>query len=237
MKIKNESTFSPRGLVGHVERGLGWINPLDVKGISFIRLLDDLPKPTDRSPHWQKDLKKQYLYVNGLYMGKHENEPAYINLYVRNLYRGIPSFLFTTPIPTLTMAYILGHEVGHHLIHTRGYIFQPTEVFKHKEIVEEFCDRYAVGILKKMLASRRYRFWRWAVKMLAEWHLAMGSFNEGLKKPNKAAYHFMTAFHLDNDRENALYSYWQQQELATPKKVSDASGGSVLSVRGAVATR
>lgn len=219
MKIKNESTFSPLGLVRHVERGLDWINPLDVKGISFIRLMDDLPKPTDRSPHWHRDLKRRYLYLNGLYVGKYKTEPAHINLYVRNLYRGIPFFLAFTPIPTLTLAYILGHEVGHHLIYTRGYIFQPTEVFKHKEIVEEFCDRYAVGILKKMLANRRYRFWRWTVKRLADWHLAMGALNEGLKKPKKAADHFLTAFHLDNDREDALYFYRRATPVGNAEQV------------------
>src|SRR4030095_3334684 len=122
-------------------------------------------------------------------------------------------------IPTLTLAHIIGHEVGHHLINTRGYVFQPTEVFKHKEIAEEFCDRYAVGILKKMLVNRRYRFWRWIVKRLAGWHFAMGAFNEGLNNPQKAADHFLTAFHLDSDREDALYHYWGRTDVRTPTHV------------------
>jgi hypothetical protein len=207
MKIRNESTFSPRGLVRHVERSLDWINPVDLKGISFIRLMDDLPQPTDRSPHWHKELKRRYLYLNGLYVGKYKTEPAHINLYVRNLYRGIPSFLTTTSIPTLVIAGILAHEVGHHLIYTRGYVFQPTEVFKHKEIVEEICDRYAVSIVKKMMVKSRYRFSQWLVRRLAGWHLAMGSFDEGRKQLGQAAEHFLTAFHLDNNREDALYLY------------------------------
>ena len=207
MKIRNESTFSPRGLISSVERSLEWINPLDQNGISFICLLDDLPKPTDRSPHWHKDLKRRYIYLNGLYLGKHKNQPAQINLYVRNVYRGIPAFLELTPIPTLVIAYNLAHEVGHHLICTRGYVFQPTEVFKHKEVVEEFCDRYAVSIVKKMMVKWRYRISRWIIKRLAGWHLGMGSFDDGLKKQTQAAEHFLTAFHLDNNREDALYLY------------------------------
>lgn len=207
MKIRNESAFSPRGLIPHVERSLAWINPLDLKGISFIRLMDDLPKPTDRSPRWHKDLKKDYLHLLGLYWGKHKNEPAHINLYVRNLYRGIPSLLATTSIPTLVIAGTLAHEVGHHLICTRGYIFQPTEVFKHKEIVEEFCDRFAVSIVKNMMGKWRYRMSRWLIRRLAGWHLAMGSFDEGRKKQMQAAEHFLTAFYLDNNREDALYLY------------------------------
>jgi hypothetical protein len=207
MKIRNECTLSPRGLVRNVQRSLDWISPLDLNGISFIRLMDDLPKPTDRSPHWHKDLKKRYVYLNGLYVGRYQNEPAHINLYVRNLYRGIPSLLWQTPIPTLMIADTLAHEVGHHLIFTRGYVFQPTEVFKHKEVVEEFCDRYAVSIVKKMMVKRRYRLCRWTLKGLAGWHFGLGSFDEGLKRDGHAAEHFLTAFHLNNNFEYALYLY------------------------------
>jgi hypothetical protein len=219
MKIRNESKFSPRGLVRHVERSLEWFNPLDLNGISFIRLLDDLPKPTDRSPHWHRDLKKRYLYLNGLYVGKYKNEPAHINLYIGNLYRGIPSLLALSPVPTLVIADTLAHEVGHHLIYTRGYVFQPTEVFKHQEIVEEFCDRYAVSIVKKMLGSWRFKISRWLVKRLAGWHLAMGALNEGMKKRAKAADHFLTAFHLDSTQEDALYYYRRATHMGNAEQV------------------
>jgi hypothetical protein len=220
MKIRNESTVSPDGLVRHVERGLDFFNPLDLNGISFIRLVDDLPKPTDRSPRWHKDVKKRYLYLYGQYFSKHKHEPTHINLYIRNLYRGIPSLLALTPIPTLILAETLAHEVGHHLIATRGYVFQPTEIFKHEEVVEEFCDRYAFSIVNKMLAHWRYRFWRWTAKRLAGWHLAMGSFNEGMKKQTKAADHFLTAFHLDSTREDALYYYRRAKHVGNSEQIA-----------------
>jgi|SRR5215813_3296553 len=218
MKIRNESTLSPRGLIRHVDRALEFFNPLDLNGISFIRLIDDLPKPTDRTPRWQRDLKKRYVYIYGLYVAEQKNEPTHINLYIRHLYRGIPSFLALSPIPTLAIAETLAHEVGHHLICSRGYIFQPTEVFKHDEVAEEFCDRYAFGLVNKMLAHRRYRLWRWVTKRMAGWHVAMGIFNEEMKKQTKAADHFLTAFHLDSTREEALYFYRRAKTLVGRRK-------------------
>ena len=229
MKIRNESTFSPRGLIRHVERSLDSINPLDLKGISFIRLLDDFPKPTERSPDWHKDLKRRYVYLNGLYVGKYKTDPAHINLYVRNLYRGIPPFLTTTSIPTLVIAGILAHEVGHHLIYTRGYVFQPTEVFKHKEIVEEFCDRYAFSIQKNMMAQWRYRLSRWLLRRLAGWHVALGSFDEARKERTKAAEHFLSAFHLDSNREDALYFYRRATHSGNGKQVIGPERGKRVS--------
>lgn len=47
--------------------------------------------------------------------------------------------------------YSLAHEVGHHLIATRGYIFENTKSHLDDDIEEEFCNRYAllscVGII------------------------------------------------------------------------------------------
>lgn len=207
MKIKNECSFQSDSVVRNVERSLAWINPMDLVGISFIRLMDDLPKPNDRSPHWHKELKKRYEYLNGLYVGKLGNEPSHINLYIPNIYRGIPYLLALTPFPALLITDNLAHEVGHHLIYTRGYVFQPTEVFKHQETIEEFCDRYAFGVTTKMTMKWRYRLSRWVLRRLAGWHLAMGALNEGMKKQKKASEHYRAAFNLDNRRDDALYFY------------------------------
>jgi len=212
MRIKNECTVSPRGLVRHVRHGLGWINPLDLNGISFIRLMDDFPKPTDRSPRWHKELRAKFLYLNGLYLGKSKTEPAHINLYIHNVYRGLPSYLWWSPLPTLMITDVLAHEVGHHLIAMRGYIFEATEKFRHQEIVEEFCDRYAVGIVKKMMGRWYYRLGRWALKHLAKWNFDIGSLDLREKKFKRAAERYLTAFHLDNNREDALYWYRRAED-------------------------
>lgn len=178
---------------------------MDVQGISFIRLMDDLPKATDRSPHWHKDLKKRNVYLTGLYKRKYKNEPAYITLYIRNLYRGIPAVLQLTPLPTLVIVGTLAHEVGHHLITTQGYIFQPTETFDDKEVVEEFCDRYAFSIVKKMLAKSHYRVSSWILKKLAGWYYDFASLDWKNKKYRDARERFLTAFLLNSNLEDALY--------------------------------
>jgi hypothetical protein len=219
MKIRNECTFSPRGLIRTVERSLGWIDPLDLHGVSFIRLLDDLPKPTDRSPRWHKDLKKRYDCLTGLYYGKFKNEPAHITLYIRNLYRGIPSLLQLTPLPTLVITETLAHEVGHHLISTRGYIFQPAEAFDHKEVVEEFCDRYAFTVVKKMLAKSQYRVSRWILKKLAGWYYDFASLDWNEKKYKKAAERFLTAFLLDRNCEDALYWHSRAKDAGNAEQI------------------
>ena len=201
---------------------------MDSHGISFIRLLDEMPKLTDLSPEWQKDLKQHYIYTIGLYVGGNKNQPTYINLYVQNIYRGIPSCLALTPVSTLVIAEILAHEVGHHLINTRGYVFEPTEIFKHKEVVEEFCDRYAVSIVTKMMAQWRYKVARWILNRLADWHFVCGAFAEGRKKPAQAAEHFLTEFHLDTNREDALHRYWSITSVAKAEQVGPEPESRVL---------
>jgi hypothetical protein len=78
MKIRNESTFAPRGLVRHMERGL------DKSGRPTGHLVYPVAGRSTKT-HRQvaalaKDLKKRYLYINGLYVGRYMHEPAHINL-------------------------------------------------------------------------------------------------------------------------------------------------------------
>jgi hypothetical protein len=227
MKIRNECTSSPRGLIRSVERSLDWIDAIDLYGVSFIRLLDDLPKPTDRSPRWHKDLKKRHDYLTGLYSGKFKNQPAHITLYIRNLYRGIPSLLQPTPLSTLVITETLAHEVGHHLISTRGYIFQPTEAFEHQEVVEEFCDRYAFTVVKKMLAKPHYRLSRWTLSKLAGCYYDSASVDWNKNKYKQARERFLTAFLLDSNFDDALYWYWRASDAgnAANNSLDRSTGG------------
>ena len=137
---------------------------------------------------------------------------------IRNLYRGIPSLFQSTPLLRLVIVETLAHEVGHHLIVTRGYIFQPTEIFKHRESVEEFCDRYAFSIVKRMMGKRRYRFFRWILKNLASWYYSFGSLDWKEKKYKRAAERFLTSFHLDSNREDALYWYRRAKDTGNTEQ-------------------
>jgi len=226
MKIRNECTVSPRGLIRSVERSLDWINPIDLDGISFIRLMDELPKTIDKFPLWQKDLKKRRVSLTGRYMARHKNEPAYITLYIRNLYRGIPSLLQFSPLPALVIQGTLAHEVGHHLIATRGYIFQPTETFDHQEVEEEFCDRYAFSVVNKMLPKAHYRMSNWILKKLADWYYDFASLDWNDKKYKDASERFLTAFLLNSNLDDALYWYWRAEDAFKAEQVVERSARS-----------
>src|SRR5262244_3452618 len=128
------------------------------------------------------------------------------------LYRGIPRLYRWTTVPTLSISYTLAHEVGHHLIATRGYVFQPHEKFKDDANREDFCNRYAFHVTQKMMAHWYYRLGQWALKDLASWYYIFGCRDWNEKKYKKAAERFYTSFHLDRNREDALNWYWRAKD-------------------------
>jgi len=214
MFIKNECINPPYGLLMQVRRSLAWISPLDLDGIAFIRLADELEEPNDKSPDWHKRAKAESISITGLYSGQHKDSPAQITLYVRDLYRGIPSLYWWTTVPTLNLIYTLAHEVGHHLIAKRGYIFQPDEKYKHTENEEDFCNRYAFGVTQKMMKRWYYRLGMWGLKDLAGWYYIFGCLDWNEKKYKKAAERFYISFHLDRNREDALNWYRSANALS-----------------------
>lgn len=214
MLIKNESIHPPYSLLKQLRRSLAWISPPDLDGIAFIQLADEIEEPNAKSPDWHKWAKEEGTGVNGLYMSQQRNSPAHIILYVRDLYRGIPSFYWWTTVPTLSISYTLAHEVGHHLIAKRGYIFQSNEKYKHDENEEDFCNRYAFSVTQKMMKHWYYRLGMWALKDLASWYYIFGCLDWKEKKYKKAAERFYLSFHLDRNREDALNWYWRAKELS-----------------------
>jgi hypothetical protein len=214
MLIKNECTNPPYGLLKQVRRSLAWISPLDLDGIAFILLADEIGEPNAESPEWHKTAKAEGIGISGMYVSQQKNSPAHIILYIRDLYRGIPSFYWWTTVPTLNNVYTLAHEVGHHLIEKRGYIFQPDERYKHDENEEDFCNRYAFNVTQKMMGHWYYRLGAWALRDLAGWYYIFGCLDWKEKKYKKAAERFYTAFHLDRNREDALNWYRRAKELS-----------------------
>src|SRR5258705_1192811 len=151
MIIKNECTKPPRGLLTQVRRSLGWISPFDLDGIAVIRLVNEIEEPHTDSPDWHKRSKAEGMGVTGLYFRQQGNSPAQIILYINDLYRGVPAIYRWTTVQTLNICYTLAHEVAHHLVARRGYVFQPSERVPHDENEEEDCNRYAFGIDKGMM--------------------------------------------------------------------------------------
>jgi len=212
MLIKNECANSPPHFLWQVGRSLAFVSLLDLDGIAFIKLMDEIEEPCENAPEWHKQAKAQGTCVNGQYFASEGKNPANIILYGRDLYRGIPSTYSWTTAPTLSIGYTLAHEVGHHLIATRGYIFQPHEEFKHDANREDFCNRYAFSVIQKMMEHWYYRLGQWALRDLAGWYFVFGSLDWKGKNYKKAAERFYTSFHLDRNREDAFNWYRRAKE-------------------------
>lgn len=209
MQIRNDCTNPPKGLLRHIRQSLKWNNPADLDGIDFIWLTDE---PSEQLVRNDEDLRRDIeegLCVYGLYMSG-KKHPAYILLFVKSIYQAIsanPMYRVTTA-PTLLITRTLAHEVGHHLAAKRGYIFQPGEKYKHQEIEEEFCDRYAFYVLKKMQERWYYRVGMWALKDIADMHYYFGAKAWESKDYERGAEHWYNAGQLNPDHKDAVRWYW-----------------------------
>lgn len=213
MRIVNLCASLPRGALWHVRQSLSWINEADLMGIGFIQLLDEMPEPTLESPVWHKHAKAEGLSIYGIYVRKEANNPAHIKLFIRDIYRGLPFLYRWTPVPTLCISRTVAHEVGHHLIAQRGYIYQPDEKYGRPEYEEEMVDRYSFGILKKMKGRWLYRFAQWATNKLASHHYIQGIHSWKEKKYKEAAERWYIACQLNPARQDAAYWYWRAKRM------------------------
>lgn len=216
--IINNSSKLPYGAIWHIRRSLSWINPVDLVGIGHIQLLDNIVEPSQDSPEWHKRAVSEEINVNGEYIRQHQTSPAYIILYIRDLYRGISPFYWWTPVTTLNICRTLSHEVGHHLIAQRGYVFQPGEKVTPAEFEEEMANRYSATVLQKMKKNWYYKLGQWAIKDLASKHFILGVLDWKEKKYKEAAERWYRAFHLDPERADALHWYLRAKEIIKTQK-------------------
>lgn len=105
---------------------LPWIAQSDLSGLSFVQLLES--EPDDREASLKDGFEKGCLY-NGRYKRANSSYPSDILLYTRDLYCGVPERLVGTSMATLKFALTVAHEVGHHVIATRGYIYDNSESY------------------------------------------------------------------------------------------------------------
>ena len=146
-------------LVCHgIRRSLSWIPEGDLFGIEEIVLEEQLGPATTTSPEWHHKIEGRNLAVGGQYFGPQGDLPASIVLYVVSLYRGIPKVYWLSPVITLQLARILAHEVGHHLIKQRGYVFErgersrranmrkSSQTVPHSVCVNACCDAGIIGL-------------------------------------------------------------------------------------------
>jgi hypothetical protein len=120
------------------------------------------------------------------------------------------------------VARTLAHEVGHHLIAERGYVFAPGEKVEPAEYEEEMANRYSYSVIKRMRERWYYRLATWATKDLAGWHYVQGMLNWRDGKYEQAAQSWYKSFHLNPDREDAIYWYKRAGEAAKTNEESRA---------------
>ncbi|HVG47571.1 MAG TPA: hypothetical protein VM899_05475 [Rubellimicrobium sp.] len=154
------------------------MNPLDLAGIEYIRLMTEEPQPQAlKLPAYLRSpvCVGEYFSPNP----KVKNAgPPHITIYTRPLYYGIPGPLKYSPVATLRAAFVLAHEVGHHLIARRGYVYAPAEEYKPPGTRdgrrEGAANRYAVDLVRGMSPRWYYRVGLWLSNKVSRLYYEMG---------------------------------------------------------------
>jgi hypothetical protein len=177
-----------------------------------VLLLDQVPEPDDKSDDFYKYAWKEGHHIYGCYNAKTENTVSCITLNLGDIYRLVPLAYRWTTVPPLLIVHALAHEVAHHLVATRGYVFSPGERFKHREYEEVAANRYAFYVVKRMEERWYYRFGRWLIKDLADHHHVKALLDWREKRYGKSAEHWYKAWCLNPELDEAAYWYLRAKE-------------------------
>jgi hypothetical protein len=206
---QNKCIWVPFGFLWQLERSLRWINQDDLRGLDFVTFEDEWPELVGPAPEWVVRTGAETRNVRGWYVPPNEQRQPYIMLYTRSIYRGVPALLWWSTVPVLRITHTLAHEVAHHLVATRGYVFTPAE--KHDD-EEQLAERYALNVLDRMTRNWSYRLGQKCLKELAFWHYAFGAADWNHRKYSSAADQFYTAWDLDRSHTEAAYWYQRARE-------------------------
>ena len=217
MQIINQSSRPLRGARWRLRRGLRWINPSHLEGLCCIRLLDELPEPSNRSDESYKDAWTQGHHIYGLYSASDGHTVSCITLNIGDIYRLVPFAYRWTTVPTLLITHSLAHEVAHHLAATRGYVLKRGENRRHCEYEEVAANRYAFHVVKEMEKRWYYRVGRWMINDLANHHHALAVLDWREKNYEKSAYHWYRAWCLKPELDEAAYWYLRAKQMRTPE--------------------
>lgn len=169
MRIEVDAKYFPSLTEWHIQRALRWASPRDLEGLELIRVIDDSHDDPESAklPQYLKGSPSR-----GMYLRQTATHGAQILLYGNYLYLGLPKFFMRSSMVTLNLTRILAHELGHHVIATRGYIYQPGEKYKPWDGIrnpyeEKMADAYAADVMGRMLRQRRYKLARSLARMLS----------------------------------------------------------------------
>lgn len=214
MQIINRCPKPPLGFEWQTRRSIGLLDQSHLVGLDVLVLEDEVPDPTDleHAVEWVKvaHAEDTLAHVNGWYAASDLGAPAYVVLYARPIYRPLPSSLWWSTIPTLRILRTLAHELAHHLVATRGYVFQKGEDITDEE---SLASRYAESAVEKATQRWLYKLGQRCLKEIAGWHYAFAAVDWRQKKYKAAAERFYNAWSLDPEQEEAAYWYWRAKEM------------------------
>lgn len=213
VELINRYVKSPWGIEWQVRRSLHWFEPSLLKELGSIQIESEMPEALQRreEPEWARDVRTtgHTAYVNGWYALAQQGTPASIMLYAEPIYRPIPSFLWWTTVPTLRILRTLAHELAHHLIATRGYVFEKGEDVADEEAL---ANRFSATVLASTARKPSYRLGQWFIKDLADWYYTFAMTDWKKKDFRAAASRFYNAWDLCPENTQAGYWYWEARE-------------------------
>jgi hypothetical protein len=193
----------------HLSKLLRDWEPGDIEGLGSILVWEQ--SPTDNDGNQIPAYLRGYL-LNGYYSAKTKEAPAHIGLITRDIYAGIPKVLVGTHVGRIKIAQTLAHEIGHHLIWTRGYIHEELERYARRHGVRDPLEEQAVDSYAKekveLLLQRWSNRWVRSISHLMSnqmYQSGLTYFNQG--DYNAAAKVSFRAFRLNGTHPDAGQLY------------------------------
>jgi|SRR5688572_6034961 len=211
----------------HVRRVLKWINEEDLNDLHAIRVIDE--RPNDPEYAMRPRYLSGFLY-NGHYEFKTKGREARVVVYANDIYFGIPHLMVYTPVATMKLAHTLAHEIGHHVVARRGYVYKPWENYKSwtgkaDPYEEKMVEAYASDVMEKLLRRWPYKFGKFLTRKFANLlhDAALQKYWDG--DYVRSARLGFRAYHLDSSNLDANQCYRHAMEklkTQTPSPLNDA---------------
>ena len=224
LQIVNECKKLPPFALWHIRKAHQWIPPLDLVGINHILLRDKISYLSVINSDKQLIKAHQENFsICGFYTFGTENHQPFITLFLDDIFLPIPYFAKFSPIPTLLIAQALAHEVGHHLVSTRGYIFTLDEKYpvytKRPAYEEEMVNRYAFNVVDKMKKKLLYRVSAHLMNYLSDCYYGMAAARWEAKRYKDASDYWYKSFLLNSERQETIEWLWHSKEKLKEKEI------------------
>lgn len=215
MKVITEVDHVPVWTIRSLENCFKWIPEIDLVGLDHIKLFRKL---TDFSPEGitigRTKCKDEGLVISAVYSAGKRGDPAFISFFIQAMYFPLERFVRFPPLTTIYFSRIVAHEVGHHLVANRGYIFTPDEKYGSPAFEEEMANRYAFEIASRMKQRRYYRTADRILKYFSKVYFEEGRQMWKSEKFDAAATSWYKSWLLDNDNDTAGDLFWQARKKA-----------------------